>query len=260
MATSKACPSNRRETTPEDARTATTPASCGSRSLGRGTPQPAQAANHDERAILCALVAAAVWPPPPSAMINPLADYLSALEARDAREQAHAQYVNAYTKLADRTAASAGGARNTAAPPAGMSSPASDAQLRSELAATQRTRGELEAKLRALSAEVSILKASDAQQKQRIEQLERAKTALERRGKDRADELKGKGRFVEEVQDEMVALNLQLNMAEQERERLKKENDELTRRWMHKMEDEARKMNDRMGWDEARPNKGGSRR
>lgn len=54
----------------------------------------------------------------------------------------------------------------------------------------------------------------------------------------------------------MVALNLQLNMAEQEKERLKKENEELTRRWVQKMEEEARRMNDRMGWDESGRRKG----
>lgn len=53
---------------------------------------------------------------------------------------------------------------------------------------------------------------------------------------------------MEEVQDEMVSLNLQLNMAEQEREKLKRDNEELTKRWVDKMEGEARKMNDRMGW------------
>ncbi|KAK1913970.1 hypothetical protein P3342_007216 [Pyrenophora teres f. teres] len=37
-------------------------------------------------------------------MSNPLAEYLTALEARDAREKAHEDYINAYTKLADRTA------------------------------------------------------------------------------------------------------------------------------------------------------------
>jgi len=50
------------------------------------------------------------------------------------------------------------------------------------------------------------------------------------------------------VQDEMVSLNLQLNMAEQEREKLKRDNEELTKRWVEKMEAEAEKMNDRMGW------------
>jgi len=115
---------------------------------------------------------------------------------------------------------------------------------------TQRTRGELEAQLNTLSAELSTLKISDTQQKQRIEQLEKKRTAHERRGRDKAEELKGKGRLVEEVHDEMVALNLQLNMAEQEKEKLRKENDELTRRWMKKMEEEAKKMNERSGWED----------
>lgn len=190
---------------------------------------------------------------------------------------------NADTKLADRTAAPAYQAPSAAeepAPsptvstktirpgtprgkganvPADVSSPSALAQIRSELAVTQRTRSELETKLSTLTAELSALKVSDAQQRQRIEQLEKVRTALERRGKDRAEELKGKGRFVEEVQDEMVALNLQLNMAEQEKEKLKKENEDLTRRWVQKMEEEARKMNDRMGWEEQGGRRKGSR-
>jgi hypothetical protein len=32
---------------------------------------------------------------PPAAMSNPLAEYLSAIEARDAREKAHEEYINA---------------------------------------------------------------------------------------------------------------------------------------------------------------------
>lgn len=73
---------------------------------------------------------------------------------------------------------------------------------------------------------------------------------LERRGKDRVDELRGKGKFVEDIQDEMVALTLQLNMAEKEKERLSKENEELTRRWVERMEVEVGKMNDQMGWED----------
>ena len=66
--------------------------------------------------------------------------------------------------------------------------------------------------------------------------------------KDRDEEIWGKGRLVEEVQDEMVALNLQLNMAEQRVEKLKAENEELTRRWVEKMEREAKEMNERSRW------------
>ena len=183
------------------------------------------------------------------------------------------------TKLADRTAAQhASNPADTAVPTAsdttapkapaskGKSSPAPHdsaspsptatatatalTQLRSELAATQKTRASLEASLGTLTATVATLQLADTQQKQRIAQLEKHRAHLERRGKDKQEELKGKGRFVEEIQDEMVALNLQLNMAEQDKERLKKENEELTRRWVRKMEEEASRMNREMGWEE----------
>jgi hypothetical protein len=73
------------------------------------------------------------------------------------------------------------------------------------------------------------------------------------------DELKGKGKFVTDIQDEMVALNLELNMAVQEKEKLKKENDELTKRWVKKMDEEAKRMNDRMGWEDQTGRRKGSR-
>lgn len=41
----------------------------------------------------------------------------------------------------------------------------------------------------------------------------------------------------------MIALNLQLSMAEKERDRLKKENSELIDRWMKRMGQEADAMN-----------------
>jgi hypothetical protein len=73
------------------------------------------------------------------------------------------------------------------------------------------------------------------------------------------DELKGKGKFVEDIQDEMVALTLQLNMAEQEKEKLKRENEDLTKRWMQKMQEEANRMNDRMGWEDQSGRRKGSK-
>lgn len=54
--------------------------------------------------------------------------------------------------------------------------------------------------------------------------------------------------MVEGVQDEMVGLNLQLNMAEQKAEKLKGENEELVRRWMKRMGEEAEKMNEESRW------------
>ncbi|USP78099.1 uncharacterized protein yc1106_05373 [Curvularia clavata] len=203
-------------------------------------------------------------------MSNPLEDYLAALQARDTREKAHEAYVNAYTKLADSTAnqahpvvaveesPSASASPRSLTPKGKGKSPATPdvapssavAQLRAELAATQRTRSDLEGQLRTISAELAALKTTDTEQRRRIEQLEKTRMALERRARDTAEELKGKGRLVEEVHDELVALNLQLNMAEQEKEKLRKENDDLTKRWVKKMEEEAKKMNERSGWED----------
>jgi chromosome segregation ATPase len=149
--------------------------------------------------------------------------------------------------------------KGKAAATADSSSPSSLAQIRSELASTQRSRGELESKLDTINTDLNTLKASDTLQKQRIEQLEKVRANLERRGKDRVDELKGKGKFVEDIQDEMVALTLQLNMAEQEKEKLKRENEDLTKRWMQKMQEEANRMNDRMGWEDQSGGRKGSK-
>lgn len=183
--------------------------------------------------------------------------------------------MNVDTKLADRTAtqqqaqpsdeqaaSSPSVSTKTLRPgtPKGKGSPSPQdtalpgnlAQIRAELASTQKTRGELETKVSDLTTELSAFKMTDTEQKRRISQLEKAKELLERRMKDRADELKGKGRFVENVQDEILALTLQLNMSEQEKEKLKNENEELTKRWVAKMEDEASRMNDQMGWEDAR--------
>ena len=46
-----------------------------------------------------------------------------------------------------------------------------------------------------ITTEFSTVKAADTEQKKRITQLETDKSRLESRGKDRADELKGKGKL-----------------------------------------------------------------
>lgn len=45
------------------------------------------------------------------------------------------------------------------------------------------------------------------------------------------------------VQDEMIALNLQVSMVEKERDRVQKENKELVDRWMKRMAQEVDAMN-----------------
>lgn len=71
----------------------------------------------------------------------------------------------------------------------------------------------------------------------------------ERKLRDRDEELKGKGKMVEEVQDEMVAQGLQLSLAEQKSEKLEKENLYLVERWMSKMGEEAEKVNRESKWE-----------
>lgn len=72
---------------------------------------------------------------------------------------------------------------------------------------------------------------------------------MARKVKDRDEEIRSKGRLVGEVQDEMVALQLQLNMAEQRADKYKAENDNLVRRWVERMGQEADKMNRDSNWE-----------
>ncbi|KAF2122973.1 autophagy-related protein 16 [Lophiotrema nucula] len=197
-------------------------------------------------------------------MSNPLAEYLSALEARDAKEKAHKSYVDAYTTLADRTAAALsqepGPPVKELAPPPTPSPaktpkgkaphapqdalPSNVKELRSELAATQKIRADLESQLSDQSEELKAAKTQDTIQKKRIAQLERVKDTQDRKLRDKAEELQGKGGLVGSIQDEMVVLTLELNMSEQRNAKLKLENEELTRRWVDKMEEEVTRMNE----------------
>ena len=72
---------------------------------------------------------------------------------------------------------------------------------------------------------------------------------VERRLRDRNEELRGKTKLAEDAQDEMVALGLQLNISEQKAEKLKVENEELVQRWMKRMGEEAEKVNRDSKWE-----------
>jgi len=178
------------------------------------------------------------------------ADYLAALEARDKREKATLDIFNAYTKLADRTASLS--AEPTPASisasaeklPTGTSNAPPDTQLRTELLAAQRSKTELHARLKITTEELEKLRRSGRAGSQRVAELAADKAGLERRVRDRDEELKGKGRLLEDVQDEMISLNLQLNMAEEKTAKLQRENKELVDRWMVRMGREAEAMND----------------
>ncbi|KXS97448.1 hypothetical protein AC578_7380 [Pseudocercospora eumusae] len=111
-------------------------------------------------------------------MTDWIEQYTSALAARDAREQAHKPYIDAYTRLADRPRIS----------------------------------------------------------------------ALERKLRDREDELAGKSKLLEKAQDEMVSLQLQLNVVERRREEVEVENRGLVRRWVERMGVEVERVNRGSGW------------
>ncbi|KAF2462054.1 autophagy-related protein 16 [Lineolata rhizophorae] len=198
-----------------------------------------------------------------------LSDYTAAISARDAAEKRQSAIIAAYTKLADRTAATSHAPAsaapssprlpNRAASPLSKTSSPSrkgaaaaaatgdDASLRAELAATQKARAELAARVKPLGEKLATVTAQAGLDARRIEELSRERAGLERKVRDRDEEIKGKGKLVEEVQDEMLSLDLQLNMAEQRAKKLEQDNAELLRRWMALKRDEAEAMNATLG-------------
>lgn len=61
--------------------------------------------------------------------------------------------------------------------------------------------------------------------------------------------MREKKKLVEEVQDEILALTVELNAVGREKEKLKGENGELVRRWMERMGREVDKANREGGWE-----------
>lgn len=120
--------------------------------------------------------------------------------------------------------------------------------LRADLGATQRARGVLQAEVAALTATITALQQGAERQETQLAQLARQKTEVDRKLRDRNEELQTKAQLAERVQDEMVSLSLQLNIAEQRRETLERENKELVERWMKRMGAEAEEVNKRSGW------------
>ena len=115
-----------------------------------------------------------------------------------------------------------------------------------------------------MNSELEKLRKRSVQDGRRINALEGDKTHLQLRLKDRDEELRGKAKLLDvcplsevvllfayvtdlllqDFQDELASLNLQLNMAEEQSNRLQRENQELVDRWMARMGKEAEAMND----------------
>ncbi|KAI9747370.1 MAG: hypothetical protein M1815_004282 [Lichina confinis] len=201
------------------------------------------------------------------------AEYLAALEARDRREKANDELIQASsgedTKLADRTASLAVAPRPPQAPPetprsprAGFPTPGQRtkdkptssptptlteplfADLKRDLAEAQRTRADLQARLKAKTDQLELLTKKHQSTSKQAQELSTDRTALTTRLRDKEDELRGKTKLLEDLQDEVMSLNIQLNVAELRAQELTKDNQRLIDRWMARMGKEADAMNE----------------
>lgn len=117
------------------------------------------------------------------------------------------------------------------------------ARLRLELAEALRSKGVSETRLRSAQEEVDRLQTRARSNEKTIRTLELENSTLTRKLKDRDHELREKGKLIESVQDEMITINLQMSVAEAERDKVKEENKELVDRWMRRMAVEVEAMN-----------------
>ncbi|KAI4253880.1 MAG: hypothetical protein LQ352_003435 [Teloschistes flavicans] len=134
------------------------------------------------------------------------------------------------------------------------------AEMRQDLIEAQRSRGALQARIDHASAGLQQIKLQSAVDRKRLDELTQERTTLTQRLKDRDEELKGKAKLLEAcaevlmesttanesqgIHDETVSLTLQLNMAEDQAQKLRNENENLVKRWMERMGKEADAMNE----------------
>jgi hypothetical protein len=121
--------------------------------------------------------------------------------------------------------------------------------FRTDLATTQKARSTLQAQLADLTAQLSAVSMQQRSSQSQVTALTRQVLETERKLQDRDEELRGKSKMVEQAQDEMVALELQFNLAEQRSEKLERENKELVERWMKRMGEEAERVNRDSRWE-----------
>lgn len=120
----------------------------------------------------------------------------------------------------------------------------SHAQFRVDLSKAQQERAELQNRLDRTTKELEKLKSRSKVDNRQIAQLTSQLGQLSVRVRDRDEESRGKAKLLDNVQDEVVTLNLQLNMADDEVKKLRKENQQLVDRWMKRKGEEADRMNE----------------
>ncbi|KAH8783423.1 autophagy-related protein 16 [Diaporthe sp. PMI_573] len=166
-----------------------------------------------------------------------LNDRIAALEAEKAHWQSstptpsNAPQQQTPTKVSSATSSSA-----AATDPA-------QSRLRTDLAEALRQKSSLEARLRKTTSERDALQATQRSQARAVRDLSGERDALRLRVGDQAEELRGKKHMLEQVQDEVLALEMQLNVAEQQKAKIAAENKQLIERWMRRARQEADDMN-----------------
>ncbi|ROW12365.1 hypothetical protein VMCG_00675 [Cytospora schulzeri] len=121
--------------------------------------------------------------------------------------------------------------------------PIQQARLRTDLAEALRQNTSLESRLRRVTTERDALLATSRSQSRSLRELASERDALRLRVRDQSEELRGKKQMLEQVQDEVLALDMQLNVAEQQKARIAAENKQLIERWMRRARQEADDMN-----------------
>lgn len=119
-------------------------------------------------------------------------------------------------------------------------------RARTDLAHTLTQKTHLESRLRATTHDRDRLLSISKTQQQNLAALTAERDTLARKVRDQASELRGKKELLQQVQDEMLALEMELNASNAARAKLTKENKDLVERWMLRVAGEANAMNSRM--------------
>lgn len=134
----------------------------------------------------------------------------------------------------------------TPSPVPGPSDPAHIAQLRADLAMSNKIRSEQEAQLKSVTSKSLELEATTTQQARRIVELEKKNQQLERRAKDTIEELKGQRQLAERAQDEMLVMQMEVNAKDRDLKKAEADVQMLTDRWMAEKHEDAKRMNEAM--------------
>ncbi|KAH8673801.1 autophagy-related protein 16 [Xylariales sp. PMI_506] len=180
-------------------------------------------------------------------------EYLGNLQEAEKNNPVSKELVAACSQLADRIASlEAEKAVLLSAPPnpATEGKPVSSEtteqgvpQLKYDLAEALRSKGQLQAKFKTADAELQKLRAKSKVDDKRIHDLTSERNSLSSKLRDRNEELVGKNRLLEDVQDDNLTLNIQLDVLEQKVKKVQAENKELIDRWMKRVGQEADAMN-----------------